>query len=257
MERVIRLLGVLLFVIYSISLAQAEIEQIKTDLDNGVYALAANISGPKAIEIYPNNPDAHFLYAYSLYLLSKYDTARLQLNIALNLNSQYNSSYENLNGLLLASEGDTYLARQVLKKAFEKNRKYEFAMDWAKVAWQSGHFDEAIDAFRLAALTSKGKTEGWPMLNIGRILHSQNDFEKAIEAYKKAISLFDAQDNAIGRSSLPSPGYVETFFQLGRIYEELGDVKRAKAYYNSAKNSDPDLVAARVALERLEESNSP
>lgn len=257
MEKFLVLIGVLSFIISGTSLAQPEIEQIKIDLDNGTYALAANISGPKAIQIYPNSPDAHFFYAYSQYLLSKYDAARTQLDIALNLGSGYNSSYQNLNGLLLAKEGDIYQSRRILKKAFEANRNYEFAMNWASVAWQSGRFSEAVDAFRLAALTSKGKTEGWPMLNIGKILHKQKDYEKAIEAYKKAIGLFDAKDNSEARSSLPSPGYVETFFQLGQIYEELGDVKRAKAYYNSAKNSDPDLVAASTALERLEENNSP
>jgi len=226
-----------------------------TDIDNGAYALVANISAPAAIELYPNNPQAHYLYAYSLYLINKIAEARAELAQALSLNKEYSSQFQHLNGLLFAAEGDTYLARQILKSSFENEPSYEYAMDWARIAWQSEHFDEAINAFEQASKTEKGKLEGWPLLNIGRILHKQADFDKAITAYKKAIALFDAKDNSFSRNFLPSPGYVETFYQLGQIYEELGDYKRAKAYYNSAKNSDPDLEAASLALERLENTS--
>ena len=252
MNLLLKKLGILFLMLLSIAYAQAEVEQIQTDIDNGAYALAANISAPTAIELYPNNPQAHYLYAFSLYLVNKIQEARAELAVALSLDTDYSSQYQHLNGLLFAAEGDTYLARQELKAAFKNDPNYEYAMDWARVAWQSEHFDEAIEAFKLASQTETGKIEGWPLLNIGRILHKQADYDAAISAFKKAIQLFDAKDNSYSRNFLPSPGYVETFYQLGQIYEELGDVKRAKAYYNSAKNSDPDLEAASIALKRLE-----
>lgn len=240
-----------------LGLAQPELEQIKLDIENGSFSLAASISGPKAVKLYPDNPTAHLLYAQSLYLVSKLEEARAELNIAYELKPKDMSEYEHLNGLLLARDGDTYQSRKMLKRAFEENPIYEYAMDWARVSWQSGHLDEAITAFKKASNTASGKTEGWPILNSARLLYGMQRYEEAIALYNQAFRLFDAKDNSISGSSLPSPGYVEALFGLGQSYEQLGDFKRAEQYYKSAKNSNPNLEAAEAALTRLKKTSAP
>ncbi len=249
---------IIVFTIFvGFSLAQPELEQIKLDIENGSFSLAASISGPEAVKLYPDNPTAHLLYAKSLYLVSKLEEARAELTKAYDLKPKDMSEYEHLSGLLLARDGDTYQSRKMLKKAFEEKPTYEFAMDWARVSWQSGHIDEAITAFREASKTTDGKTEGWPVLNIARLLYGMQHYEEAITLYNQAFRLFDAKDNSISGSSLPSPGYVEALFGLGQSYEQLGDLKRAEQYYKSAKNSNPNLHAAADALARLKKTSAP
>jgi tetratricopeptide (TPR) repeat protein len=123
------------------------------------------------------------------------------------------------------------------------------AMDWGRVAWQDGLFDEALKAYQAATTTEQGQKELWPYLNRGRILQQvKGDANAAITAYQTAIDVFNANDP--GTPQAP-PGYVEAHFRLGELYESLSDKPLAKTYYEAALSLDQNYTPAKNALDRL------
>ncbi len=231
--------------------AQSLLEQMQSTLDDGYYAVAAQVLGPQLVADagFKNNPDAYYLYAKALFLTSNIDEARAQLDLAIRLNKSPKTDYEHLNGLLFAAEGKPSQALETLKATFETQADYDIAMDWGRIAWQAGNLDDALEAFAKAATTSQGKRELWPYLNQGRILKDQGKFDEALDTFNQAIDVFTANDASVG--DLPSPGYVEAFYQLGTIYEAKGNIQEARLNYESARDIGANYPLAVQALERL------
>ncbi len=225
------------------------LEQMQNNLNDGYYAVAAQVLGPQLIEKFQNDPEAHYLYAQALYLTQRFDEARTALDQSFELSDRVPADYQHLNGLLLAAEGVISEALSVLNEAFRDSNSYVIAMDWGRIAWQANRSEEALEAFNLASETEQGKKEIWPHINRGRILKALNDLDKAIDAFNRAIEVFDANDVSIGE--LPSPGYVDAFYQLGTLYEALGDIQEARANYQSALTVGSNYAPAAEALERL------
>ena len=241
----------LLLLLNSLALAQSLLEQMQTTLEDGYYAVAAQVLGPQLIADarFSSNADAYYLYAKALFLTSSIDEARVQLDQALSLSSTPSNAYQHLNGLLLASEGKTIEALETLKESFARQADYDIAMDWGRIAWQTGDLPGALEAFEQAASTLRGQRELWPYLNSGRILKELGNFEEALTAFNEAIEVFSANDASVG--DLPSPGYVEAFYQLGTVYEVLGDMQEARINYESARDIGANYPLAVQALERL------
>jgi tetratricopeptide (TPR) repeat protein len=236
--------------LFSNSLAQSSLEQLRQNLTDGYYASAAKISGPAAIRDNPDNPEAYFLYSKALYYAEDVPAARTQFDQALDLAGDTTTpEYTHLNGLITAAEGNLTQAVTLLETAFLKSQDYTIAMDWGRTAWQAGAFDEALKAFQAAATTDQGQKELWPYLNQGRILQQvKGDLDAAITAYETAIDVFNANDSG----TLPAPpGYVEAHFRLGEIYEAQGDKPIAKSYYEAALGLDRNYTPAKNALDRL------
>ncbi len=242
--------AIFLIFYFSNSLAQSSLEQLRQNLSDGYYASAAQISGPAAIREDPNNPEAYFLYSQALYYAESYASAREQFDKALSLMGDNAApEYTHLNGLITAAEGNLTQAVTLLETAFLKSQDYQMAMDWGRIAWQAGLFDEALKAYQAAATTEQGQTELWPYLNQGRIFQQgKGDFNAAITAYQTALDVFDANDP--GGTPAP-PSVVEANFRLGEIYESLGDKPRAKSYYDAALTYDRNYTPAKNALDRL------
>lgn len=242
------LFGVLCF---SLVFAQSDLEQMQTSIDDGYYAVAAQLLGPEIIsqEEYQNDPEAYYLYALALYFDSSINDARLALDTSFSLSSEPPARYKHLDGLLYAAEGNVSKATEVLQATFQESKLYDVAMDWGLNAWQAGRNEEALEAFSQAANTKQGQRELWPHLSKGRILKALNDYPKAIEAFIQAIDVFDANDSLVG--NLPSPGYVEAFYQLGLIYELQGNLEEARINFESARDVGSNYPPAVAALERL------
>ncbi|UCH26881.1 MAG: tetratricopeptide repeat protein [Trueperaceae bacterium] len=231
------------------SVAQTPIDQMRDLLDRGFYNSAAQLNGPTLIELYPQEPEAHYLYAFALYLTGNMSAARTEIDKALALTGQDTPSrYLHLNGLLQANEGDTENALQSLENAFLQDSSYRYAMDWARLAWQAGMYQEALQAYHEAANTELGQREPWPYLNRGRLFLFLGSYDEAIAAFTMAIEVFDANDPGNTR---PSPAYVEAYYRLGEIYERLEDSEQAKNYYQAARSTDPTYAPAIEALNRL------
>jgi tetratricopeptide (TPR) repeat protein len=231
-----------------LSFAQVSVDTLRQNINDRLYTAVVQISAPDLLEREPNNPEAHFLFAYALYYTGDPTQARLELDKALALDIKPSPEVEHLDGLLKASEGDKETALDLLKNAAMQSEDYTMAMEWGRVAWESNFPQEALTAFAQAAKTSEGQKKMWPELNRGRILHLVlNDYDAAIEAYNLAINIFE--DNDPGGP--PPPGYVEAQFRLGQSYEAKDDIPTARTYYEIAQRLDATYEPAIAALERL------
>lgn len=251
MPRALVLLLLLGALVSGTAFAQSAFDEMRSSLEQGYYAIAAQVLGPNLIAEYPDDADARYLYAYALYLSGNYAQARTQLDAALALVSEPDAELERLNGLLYATEGDNAKATELLQRAFERSGDYDTALDWGRISWQMGDYQQALSAFGAAAATPTGQRDFWAQLNRGRILQALSRYPEAIEAFNAAIGIFEANDPGQG---LPSPGYAEAFFRLGEIYEAQGDTRQARAFYEAARNSDPNYTPAVNALDRLARS---
>jgi tetratricopeptide (TPR) repeat protein len=253
----LRLLGVILCLLPAMASAQDEYQQLQDLLQRGLYNSAALVAGPALVEANPADRRARYLYGLALYLAGDIDAARRELDVIMGEGGPENADERNLLGLILAAEGDVSAALPLLEEAFLDSGRYSHAMDLARVAWQGFELDLALDAYGQAAATQRGAREPWPWLNMGRILLIQDRFAEAATALERAIEVYEASDSG---ELLPSPAYVEAFYRLGTLHEELygssGDethLTQAMDNYRNALVGDPNYAPARSALSRLEQ----
>ncbi|HZW28621.1 MAG TPA: tetratricopeptide repeat protein [Trueperaceae bacterium] len=233
-----------------LALAQRDaFEQMRTLLATGYYNSAARLNGPDLVAQYPNEAEAHYLYARALYLTGDYAGARSQLDRAIELANGDDPAYSQLDALLMAAEGDPAGALRLLKNAFLRTRDYQYAMDWGRVAWQAAEYDEALEAFRMATETDEGMRQPWPYLDAGRVLMLTGRIEEAIAQFNMAIEVYERHDPGV--TGPGSPAYVEAFFRLGEAYEALGQPEQAEVNYRAARTADPNYMPAVAALDRL------
>jgi tetratricopeptide (TPR) repeat protein len=228
----------------------AALAQMRDLLARGYYNSAAQLNGPNLVQEYPDDAEAHLLYAQALYLVGDLAGAAARLARATeHAGNGVPPEHVHLGGLIRAAQGDAAGAVRPLQNAFLRTRSYEYAMDWARVAWQAGMYQEALEAYGAAAGTARGRTEPWPALGRGRLLAALDRTTEAIAAFELAIEVFEANDP--GGPRLPSPAYVEAWFRLGAAYERLGDLVSAEVSYKAARSVDPNFGPAVQALDRL------
>ncbi|CAN5828577.1 hypothetical protein BH23DEI1_BH23DEI1_03200 [soil metagenome] len=229
--------------------SDASFHQMRDLLARGYYNSAAQLNGPNLVHDHPDDPEAHLLYAMALYYVGDLAGAGARLAAATDrVGSGVPPEHVHLGALIRAAQGDAAGAVRPLQNAFLRIRSYEYAMDWARVAWQAGMFDEAIDAYTAAARTERGLVEPWPELGRGRLLAARDRTDDAIAAFQRAIEIFDANDPG---GILPSPAYVEAWFRLGESYERLDRLTEAETAYKAARTADPNFGPAARALDRL------
>lgn len=250
------LVSSLVALLLGLAVSQSDFDDMADLLELGYYNSAARIEGPELIERYPSSAEAHFLYARALYLTGELVAAREHLDLASSLSVDgADPRYTHLNGLLRADEGDLEGALRLLENAFLRSQDYRYAMDWGRIAWLGGVYDDATAAYTAAAGTARGQREVWPQLNLGRLYSYLNRTDDAIAAYTAALEVFEAFDP--GGSAPPSPAYVEAFYRLGSLHEEAGDLESARSFYQAARTTDPNYQPAREALDRLTRNPNP
>lgn len=226
------------------------VRQMRDLLSRGFYNSAAQLNGPSLVQRFPDDPEAHFLYASALYYVGNPSAAQARLDEATRLTrGSVPAEFVHLDGLLRASRGDALGAVRALQNAFLREPLYAYAMDWARVAWQAGMYDDALDGFAAAARTERGEREPWPHVGRGRILLALERTEEAISAFDTAIDVFEAHDT--GAARVPSPAYVEAWYRLGEAYESIGRLADAEVSYKAARSADPNYGPAVQALDRL------
>jgi tetratricopeptide (TPR) repeat protein len=272
MSRPGRLAALALVMAGLLAYAQPEnFEAMRALLDEGRYALAVQVEGPRLVTAFPEEAEAYYLYSRALYLVGDLVEAGVQLEEAIARDGG-EPRYRWLEALLEADGGRPQAAQERLERLFSAAPSYALAMDWGRVAWQAGDFDSAIRAFTEAQVREGGRYQPWPYLNHARLLGYQGRFEEAIDVLQTAIDVIvaaedtaedtaenaaeNATENAAPRNdeaAVPHPAYVEAFYLLGEAYEALGQREDARANYYAALSADPIHQPSRIALNRLED----
>ena len=222
-------------------------------LAEGRYALATQVEGPALVDRFADDPYAHYLYAQALYLVGDVETAQDTLDEAfvnLEVANATALPYLTLQGKLAAARGEIERAQTLLRDVFERQPNYASASNWGQVAWQAADYDAALEAFRVAqdyAVTTEETASA--LLNGARLLRLSGRAEEAVTVLERLLDVLDAQ--VVPELALPSPVYAQAFLLLGTIYEDQGDIDKARANYEAARLADPNAVAATVALEQL------
>ncbi len=226
----------------------ADMEQL---LAEGRYALATQVEGPALVSRFADDPYAHYLYAQALYLVGDVEAAQGALAEALaNMDTTDAAALPlvTLQGKLAAAQGELTRAQTLLRDVFERQPDYASASNWGQVAWQAANYDVALEAFRAAqdyAATTEETASA--LLNYARVLRLSDQPEEAVRVLENLLDILDAQVI----TELPPPAYAQAFLLLGTIYQDQGDIAKARANYEAARLADPNAVAATVALEQL------
>jgi tetratricopeptide (TPR) repeat protein len=230
--------------------AQAELESLREQIEQGSWQSVAFVSGPALVARYPNERAAHFLVARALLLLGEVSAASEALDRADQLSSSgIPAEHRHLRGLILAQQGEAAAGAEAIRSAFNLQPLYRYAMDWGRIAWQAGDWAGAEAAFTAAGQTDDGLVEPWPALARGRLLAAQGRHEEAVRAFLTALHRYEAHDS--GEPRLPGPAYVEAWYRLGITYEALGQLDQAVSAYRTARNIDPNHGPSVLAFDRL------
>ena len=117
----------------------------------------------------------------------------------------------------------------------------QFALAYAKLAEtyaNLGHDPEAEQASRKAVSLSENLPAREKYVIAANDARIQHDYPKAIGLYENIAA--------------SAPGDIETQFELGRLYEDSGEVDKARDHYSKALTGDPNNASALLALGRLQ-----
>lgn len=109
--------------------------------------------------------------------------------------------------------------------AFKLNKNIpEPLLGYAQIAIVKEDFDKALNYLHMAHNIDIKHTD--TLKALAELYNSRKDYELSIKYYKKYISA----KNKINSS---------TYMELGKIYEKLGNINQAKAYYLLVYNDNP------------------
>jgi len=129
---------------------------------------------------------------------------------------------------------DIVIAKEV--SFIEARNRFEQGVQF----YQSGKFDQAIEAFKDVLAKKPDFVEGY--YNLGMAYLRQGDPDAAIKALEKAIEL--------------KPDFMEAYFGLGQVYIEKGEPEKAAEIYKKGIDINPKEAKIYVNLAILHFSNN-
>ncbi len=197
---------------------------------------AANMFAEKALSFDPDNEEAYYIKGIAA--LEQRDTTdciRL-MKVAAALDTDFFAA--NLNLAVLLDAKNDYSAEKYYKKAIEIKPDNTLALYSLGMFYQKEkQFKHALEAYD--TLISRHPDNAEAHFNKGYIyLTEYLEFEKAEPEFKKAIEI--------------KPDYTEAVYNLGRVYEVMGETEKAKEKYREALKLTTNYPLAIEGLNRLE-----
>jgi tetratricopeptide (TPR) repeat protein len=177
----------------------------------------------KAISINPNFPNAFFNLGVVLNSIGKPNDAIKCFHKATLLNPNYVKAYNNL-GLCLANTGSLTEAEKCFRKAILLNPQFFLAHNnLGNVLKDQNRLEESLISYKNAIAISSNYAEAY--YNMGSSLKELGRLEASVTSYTKAISL--------------KPNYGNALNNLALVFEELNIFDKAEKLYRLAISSDP------------------
>jgi type IV pilus biogenesis/stability protein PilW len=179
---------------------------------------------------------AEFQYQVGVNYLSEGKTSQAikELLEAIRL-SPGNADFEHALGLAYQQKGMYEKAIEQYRKALVLDSKLSEARNnWGTVLLATGKNDEAITTFEQCLKDKNYQTPEKAAYNIGVAYFNKKDLDKAMEYYRKAISL--KEDNAVA------------MYNLAFCLEKKDDIPKAIEWLKKATTSDPTFKDAYYRL---------
>jgi tetratricopeptide (TPR) repeat protein len=233
MRRALSLLFIILslLVFKNLAFAQMEVEACKNFYDARDYKRAIE-AGKRAVQKYPNNPDAQFCLGRSYYEVGEFKLALEHMKRAESLTSNkkdlmsiYNEIGLIYNGMgslddaLLYYSRSLSLARDLGSKSMQASVLNNIAMIYDK----KGELDKALDYYEESLRLKTDEKEKAPTYNnIALIYEDKGNYQKAVEYLKKAIEISERYGDYHGAS--------KGKLNLGDTYRKMKDYEKAEKY---------------------------
>lgn len=190
----------------------------------------------KAISINLNVAEPY--YYKGIAFLEETDTASALLNLRIASNIDTNNFAANMQIGVIYYESNDSISEIFLKKALKSQPENASALYYLGMLYQDNKkFDQALEVYSLLFNNEKANKRAY--YNSAYIyLVELQDYQSAEEMFKYAI---DAD-----------PKFVEAVYNLGRTYEEMGDLQLARKYYEEAIIILPNYPLAIQALNRID-----
>ncbi|MBD3193381.1 MAG: tetratricopeptide repeat protein [Candidatus Heimdallarchaeota archaeon] len=207
----------------------------------------------KALKIEPNSYIVLFNLGLIYFCIKNRQLAKEYYEKALEINHRLYQALNNLGEIFLL-EGDLQLAKEYYEKALEINPNYELALkNLKKVKQQIGISEPKTSRdflleprkrpeLRKTSESSKEVTE--KKLNLDycknkvRECIRKGEFEEAINLYEDML--------------LSNPKDCQLWKDLGKIYEKLDNLSKARECYEKALKINPDFHSAQISIKNIE-----
>jgi len=189
----------------------------------------------KAVELAPQDAEAHSNLANSLQELSRFDEAEVSYRKVIAIKPDDAQAHSNL-GITLKKLGRFAEAEESYRKAIAlKPEDAQVHSNLGNTLKELGRFAEAEESYRKAIALKDNFSIAHN--NLGSILQERGKLAEAEKSYRKAIAL--------------QPDYPGCHQSLGSTLQKLGRLVEAEASYKQAIALKPDLAEAHFNLGSL------
>jgi superkiller protein 3 len=190
----------------------------------------------KAIDI--NIDIAEPYYYKGIAFLESGDTSSALANLRIASNIDTSNFAANMQIGVIYYESNDSISEIYLKKALNNQPENASALYYLGMLYQeSMKFEKALDTY--AILMNNTNSNKRAYYNSAYIyLIEYQDYDRAVEMFEAAINV--------------DPNFVEAVYNLGRTYEEKGDLVMARKYYQKAIDILPNYPLAVQALNRID-----
>ncbi len=176
--------------------------------------------------------------AYALHCANKLDEAEKIYSILLENNSS-DPNVLNLYGLLCLSKGNHKKAIELLSKALIFNKDAYIMTNLAKAYYMSSDIEKSLIFYKQAVELAPSEDIYYSM---GIAYKQLNHLDKAIEAYKKALTI--------------NPNNYNALYNLAVVYSDNNDIKNAISIASKAEFINPNDVDIHTLLSTFYESQN-